>query len=136
MLPTPTHYFENAAGRLGAHPAGFAVVTWRKGPRRLDDFKAVLAHLDQLLRLHRWNKLLADQRELMPFTEDERTWVVAEWLPQAVGNGPYRYAAVLPPLDVFARLASKSVASESREKLLTYQFCETEAEAMRWLQQR
>ncbi|GGG32295.1 hypothetical protein [Hymenobacter glacieicola] len=133
MLPGATHYFENAAGRLAAHPAGFAVVTWHKGLRRLDDFKALLTHLDQLLRLRRWSRLLADQRELTPFTEAERTWVVTEWLPQAVGNGPYRYAAVLLPLDVFARLASKSVLSESQEKFLAYQFCETEAEASRWL---
>ncbi|UOQ78182.1 hypothetical protein MUN84_06200 [Hymenobacter sp. 5516J-16] len=121
------------AGRLTVHPAGFVVVTWYKGTRRLDDFKAVLTHLDQLLRLHRLSKLLADQRELTPFTEAERTWVVTEWLPQAVGNGPYRYAAVLLPLDVFARLASKSVMSESQEKFLAYQFCETEAEATKWL---
>ncbi|GAB2768827.1 hypothetical protein GCM10027175_02200 [Hymenobacter latericoloratus] len=62
--------------------------------------------------------------------------MVEEWLPRAVGEGPYRYAAVLLPLDVFARLASKSVMSESYKKFLAYQFCETETEAAQWLRQQ
>ncbi|MBB4600296.1 hypothetical protein HNQ93_000224 [Hymenobacter luteus] len=53
-----------------------------------------------------------------------------------MGEGPYRYAAVLLPLDVFARLASKSVMSESYKKFLAYQFCETETEAAQWLRQQ
>ncbi|WP_139925946.1 hypothetical protein [Hymenobacter sp. DG01] len=129
-------YFENAAARITESPEGFAVVKWHRGVRRTEDFRAVLNHLDQLFRLRQWSKLLADQRELTPFTEAERTWVVEEWLPRAVGEGPYRYAAVLLPLDVFARLASKSVMSESHKKFLAYQFCETEAEAAQWLRQQ
>lgn len=131
-----TGYFENAAARISEHPQAFAVVTWHKGIRKPEDFRAVLNHLDRLFRLRRWSRLLADQRNLAPFTEAERTWVLNEWLPQAVGEGPYRYAAVLPPLDVFARLASKSVTAEAHKKFLAYQFCETEAEAVQWLLQQ
>ncbi|MBX0290835.1 hypothetical protein K3G63_10320 [Hymenobacter sp. HSC-4F20] len=129
-------YFENAAARICESPEGFAVVKWHKGIRKPEDFRAVLSQLDRLFRLRQWSKLLADQRDLTAFTEAERTWVLEEWLPRAVGEGPYRYAAVLLPLDVFARLASKSVTAESHKKRLTYQFCETEAEAVKWLQQQ
>ncbi|KUG06741.1 hypothetical protein [Solirubrum puertoriconensis] len=128
-------YFENASGRVAEHPEGFAVVTWYKGTRQLDDFRAVLNHLDRLLRLRNGSKLLADQRLMTPFTPAESNWVVEDWLPRAVGEGPYRYAAVLLPLDVFARLSTKNVLSESQEKFLAYQFCADEAEAAQWLRQ-
>ncbi|TGE22947.1 hypothetical protein [Hymenobacter metallicola] len=133
MLAFSPVYFENAAGRVSEHPSGFAVVKWHKGVRRLEDFKEALQHLDRLLRQRRWSKLIADQRDLTPFTAEERTWTLEEWLPLAVGNGPYRFAAVLLPSDVFARLASKSIMSESQEKFLAYQFCESENEAVAWL---
>ena len=134
--PPARVYFDNAAGRVLEHPDGFAVVKWHAGGRQLADFKAVLNHLDRLLRLRNWSKLLADQRELTPFTPAESTWVVEEWLPRAVGEGPYRYAAVILPLDVFARLATKSVLSASQEKFLAYEFCADEAEAAEWLRQQ
>ncbi|AYA38709.1 hypothetical protein D3Y59_17620 [Hymenobacter oligotrophus] len=128
-------YFENASGSVAEHPEGFAVLSWHKGPRHLNDFKAVLNHLDRLLRLRNWSKLLADQQLMTPFTPEETAWVMQDWLPRAVGEGPYRYAAVILPLDVFARLASQSVLSESQKKFVAYQHCATEAEAVQWLRQ-
>ncbi|KAA9338331.1 hypothetical protein F0P96_05715 [Hymenobacter busanensis] len=139
MLSTSTSqraYFDNAAGRVAEHPGGFAVVKWKPGSRQLADFQAVLTHLDQLLRLRTWSKLLADQRDMAPFTADETAWVTDVWLPKAVGEGPYRYAAILLPTDVFARLASKSVLSTSHSQFVAYQFCDDEATAAAWLKQQ
>jgi hypothetical protein len=129
-------YFENTAGAVAEHPEGFAVVKWKPGVRELADFKAVLNQLDRLLRLRNWSKLLADQQDLTPFTATESAWVKDEWLLQAVGNGPYRFAAIILPTDVFARLASKSVLSASHSKFVAYQFCADEAEATAWLRQQ
>ncbi|UYZ59190.1 hypothetical protein [Hymenobacter latericus] len=126
-------YFENASGRVTEHPEGFAVITWHKGPRRLEDFKAILNHLDRLLRLRNWSKLLADQQLMTPFTPEETAWVMHDWLPRAVGEGPYRYAAVILPLDVFARLSSQNVLSESQKKFVAYRYCADAAEAAQWL---
>jgi hypothetical protein len=128
-------YFENAAGRLLEHPAGYVYFQYHPGKRNFLDLQALLTHTSILLHRKKWYKILGDQRLMSPFTEEERAWIVEHWLshdPQRPGG---IYAAVVVANDVFARLAASQVQHEAKTSVLTYRLFEHDADAAAWLQQ-
>ncbi len=128
-------YFENPVGRVLEHPDGYALVQYAATPRDLATFQAFLTHTRQLLRRQGWHKLLADQRTMPPFTEEERAWIRDYWLVRSVTEGYELYGAVIIPHDVFARLSLNLVMNDSQQPGLTYRLFEAEAEATAWLRQ-
>jgi hypothetical protein len=127
-------YFENAAAILREHPDGYAVFKYKSGKREFADLQAVLTHLDNLLRLRNWYRILGDQRLMTPFTEQENSWIVTYWLNATRQRPGGIYAAVLLANDVFARLAATQLRHENKAAL-TYHLFEHEAEATAWLRQ-
>jgi hypothetical protein len=127
-------YFENPVGRLLEHPDGYALVQYAAGPRDFATFQAFLTHTRQLLRRHGWHKMLADQRAMAPFTDEERTWIAEHWLAHSATDGYALFGAVVIPSDVFARLALDLVMSTVRQQsALTYRLFAAEADATAWL---
>jgi hypothetical protein len=135
MLPPSLRlYFENPVGRVLEHPAGYAVIQYHAGPRRLSDLQAFLHHTGQLLRLRGWHKILGDQRQMEPFTEEESTWIVEYWL-SPENQGRDVYAAVLLPEDVFARLSVSNLLQEAKTAALIYRVFDNEEDGVQWLLQ-
>ncbi|GAB3334176.1 hypothetical protein GCM10027511_42890 [Hymenobacter humi] len=128
-------YFENSVGRLIEHPHGYALVQYAAGPRDFTTFQAFLTHTSQLLRRHGWNKMLADQRLLSPFTDEERNWIREFWLARSESIGQALFGAVVIPSDVFARLSLNLVMNDSQHEAFTFRMFEDEAEAVLWLTQ-
>ena len=134
MLPTTYRvYYENAVGRAVDDPLGFARLTYQPGLRPRDTFHAFLGHVTRLLARRGDGCLLVDQRRMAPFTPEEQTYVVEQWLPRTVAEGGYRFGAVLVAEDVFARLATAAVVRAVRELPMQYRYFEQEAEAIGWL---
>jgi hypothetical protein len=129
-------YFENPVGRLLEHPDGYALVQYTAAPRDFAIFQAFLTHTHHLLRRHGWHKMLADQRHMAPFTEEERQWIGQEWLARSANDGYPLFGAIIIPTDVYARLALDSVMSTMQQNsALTYRLFTTEQEATAWLHQ-
>jgi hypothetical protein len=128
-------YFENPVGRLIEHPHGYALIQYAAGPRDFATFQAFLTHTSQLLRRHGWNKMLADQRQISPFTEEERQWIQEYWLARHESADHALYGAVIIPSDVFARLSVNLVLNDSQHAALTFRMFEEETEAVLWLTQ-
>jgi hypothetical protein len=124
-------YFQNPVGRLLEHPQGYAVVEYRPGPRQLSDLQGLLAQLVRLLTQRGWDKVLADQRLMQPYTPEESEWIRANGLTRGV---VFR-GAILLPHDVFARLASSQLVHEAKAASLSYRLFEEETAAATWLQQ-
>jgi hypothetical protein len=124
-------YFQNPVGRLLEHPQGYAVVEYQPGPRQLSDLQGLLAQLVRLLTQRGWDKVLADQRLMQPYTPEESEWIRANWLTRGV---VFR-GAILLPHDVFARLASSQLVHEAKAASLSYRLFEEPADAVAWLQQ-
>jgi hypothetical protein len=122
-------YFQNPVGRLLEHPQGYAVVEYQPGPRQLSDLQGLLAQLVRLLTQRRWDKVLADQRLMLPYTPEESEWIRANWLTRGV---VFR-GAILLPHDVFARLASSQLVHEAKAANLSYRLFEEPAAAEAWL---
>ncbi len=115
------------------HPDGYALVAYNDGPRDFATFQAFLTHTSQLLRRHNWHKMLADQRKMQPYSDEERSWINDYWLRQKAIDGYLLYGALLVPRDVFARLALNLVLNDSQQSALTYRLFDEEAEAVAWL---
>jgi hypothetical protein len=122
-------YFQNAVARLLEHPHGYAVVEYQPGPRRLPDLQGLLSQLAHLLTQRRWNRVLADQRQMQPFTPEESEWIRAHWLTR----GTQFHGAILLPHDVFARLASSQLVFEAKAASLSYRLFDEQATAEDWL---
>jgi len=115
--------------RLLEHPHGYAVVEYHPGPRQLTDLQGLLAQLGRLLERRRWNRVLADQRYMQPYTSQESEWIRANWLMR----GTTFHGAVLLPHNVFARLASSQLVFEAKAANLNYRLFDDQAAAEAWL---
>ncbi|MDO7887450.1 hypothetical protein [Hymenobacter cheonanensis] len=128
-LPALPLYFQNAVARLLEHPHGYVVVEYQAGPRQLADLQGLLGELAQLLARRGWNRVLADQRLMQPFTPEESEWIRAHWLTRSSTF----HGAVLLPHDVFARLASAQIILEAKAANLSYRLFDDLAAAETWL---
>jgi len=129
-------YFENPIGRLLEHPDGYALVQYAPGVRNFATFQAFLTHTRQLLRRQGWHKMLADQRQMSPYTDEERAWIRDFWLASSQSEGYEMFGAILIPADVFAQLSLNLVMSSAQQSALTYRMFEHEPEAVEWLQKQ
>jgi hypothetical protein len=131
----PRLYFENAVGRLYGHPDGYALLRFHPGQRQLPALRQLLTQVRRLLELHRWNRFLADQRLLAPYTPEDVAWVVDHWRDAAAQHPGGLYGAVVVAHDVFTRLAMGQVVQQLNGTSMHFRRFETEAEATAWLEQ-
>jgi hypothetical protein len=130
---TPLACFENEAARLLRHPAGFLHLTWGPGSASSTATRAVFEHLLRELRATGYGKVLSDQRQLAPPSDEDTAWYVLDWLPRALTQG-YRYCAIISATHLFARLALHSIRQQAmRDSSLVYQHFDQEDLAFDWL---
>ena len=137
MKPEQSEAHATSTARVYADGA-LACLTWLPGPRALSDFQDAMNALLVLLRQLRTGKALVDQRRMAPLTAAEQAWVLAYWLPRAVAQGHYRYAAVLPAADALARQATKQVRVDAAHHpgLPRYEDFADEERARQWLRRQ
>ena len=128
-----TIYFKNSVGCLWEEPEAYLRLEYDPGPREEVQFRALLTHVRQAMQRRSWSRLLINQQKMSAFTPAEESWMVNDWLPQAVRENGYRYGAVVVAHDVFARLAMTGLVMTSRKLGHTYRNFEHEKEAVGWL---
>ena len=126
-------YFENSSGRIWEEPQGFLRLEHHPGPREAVQFRALLTHTAHAMSRRQWDKLLVDQREMVPYSSSELDWMTNEWLPRAVQEHGYRYGAILLSHNVFTRLVTNQFITASRGLSHTYRTFETDEAAATWL---
>ncbi|GAB2963182.1 hypothetical protein GCM10027048_35020 [Hymenobacter coalescens] len=95
MPDTDQLRFVNAVAEVQADPEGFAYMRWQPGPRLLVDYQEAMNALLRVIRTLGTGKALVDHMNITPVTAEEQHWVTNHWLPRAVMQGNYRYAALL-----------------------------------------
>ncbi|GAA3959436.1 hypothetical protein [Hymenobacter antarcticus] len=136
MTPaSPRLYFENAVGRLYAHPDGYALLRFSPGKRKLSELQGLLSNMRSLLEFNRWHRFLTDQRLLAPLTPEEVAWIVDHWHDTAAQHPAGLYGAVVMAQDVFTRLAMGQIVQQANTASMHFRRFETEAEATAWLGQ-
>ena len=126
-------YFENSVGRILEHPDGYAVIQYHGGARQLDHLQAFLMHTGRLLRQRGWHRILADQTQMLAFTEEESHWILDYWLSQNEQRPDKLYGAVILSHDAFASLSVSQIMHEAQAAALTYRLFEDETGAQAWL---
>jgi len=126
-------YYQNPIGRLYEHPDGYLVVDYNAGKRLMSEYRPFVTRLMYALQRNGWHKMLTNQRQMAPFTEEERAWLVKQWLgPDPAWSG-HLTTAVLLPEDVFARLAVNTIMHDVREGALLYRVFTDAQDATAWL---
>jgi len=128
-----TIYFKNNVGCLWEEPEAYLRLEYYPGPREEVQFRSLLTHVRQAMQRRSWSRMLVNQQQMSAFTPAEESWMMNEWLPQAVRENGYRQGAVVVAHDVFARLAMTGIVMTSRKLGHTYRNFEHEEEAVAWL---
>ena len=80
--------------------------------------------------------MLADQRQMAPFTEQERQWIGQDWPAQGASDGYALFGAVIIPTDIYAALAlNQLIDAVQQHSALTCRLFTTEEEATTWPRQ-
>lgn len=128
-------YFENAAGQVREHPAGYGVICYTAGKREPGTFEELGTRLGQLLLARRWNRFLSDQRLLAPLTETEKAWTTDHWVNQATLRPAHLREAILTAGDVFTRLSLAQILNQAATTAggITLKYCEDPEAAQAYL---
>ena len=128
-------YFENAAGQVREHPAGYGIICYHAGKRPADSFAELGSKIGQLLVARKWGRFISDQRVLAPLTEAEKTWVTEFWIGQRVPRPAHLTEALLVASDVFTRLSMAQILNQTSSAAgsLTIQYFDKEDAAQAWL---
>ena len=128
-------YFENAAGQVREHPAGYGVVTYKPGKREPGTFEALGTHLGRLLLDRQWQRFVSDQRLLAPLTEVEKEWTTTRWVNRHELRPAQLREAILVAGNAFTRLSLVQILNQTATVAggITIQYFEQEDAAQRWL---
>jgi hypothetical protein len=131
-MPLPVNSSSDLAAARISPRHGFVHLAWKAHRFTSAEFRAALEQLLQALHASHTGKAFVDQRHMAPIAPADQEWVLRDWLPRAAQQAGYRYAAVLPSQEVYARLASANVVMRASGRPL-YQWFEDEATAVAWL---
>ncbi|UYZ57971.1 SpoIIAA family protein [Hymenobacter latericus] len=125
--------FANAFAEVQPDPEGFAYMRCLPGPRLLADYQEAMNALLRVIRNIGTGKALVDHMHIEPITPEEQQWVTTNWLPRAVVQGNYRYAALLSAPETMAWLNKVDPHLLDWPQAPTFRHFSNETEARAWL---
>jgi hypothetical protein len=123
------------AGELWVRPEGYIHLIWNAQSQDCEAAKAVFYEVLQQLQRTGCRKLLTDQRQRAPATEDYMGWLLALWLPQAAEAHLLTHVAVVHARQLELRLQAVDVCEQGLSRYgIVSQFFTTTEDAQQWLQ--
>jgi hypothetical protein len=133
-MSAPTLYFHSPAGLVLEHSLDrYAELRYLPSKRQPGELAALLTQLGQLLLARGWHKFLSDNRQMTPYSSDEKQWFVSQWLPGAVPHPTPLTGVIVLPENVVARLSFLEMSMRASESSLRYRTFRELNEAMRYL---
>lgn len=115
---------------------GYLRLDWR-GRIAKDDYVDALEFCMKASRDHQINKILVDQRQILPLTPDEQNWLAKNWFPRFLDplNGEAIISIISSPV-TFRDLSSKSIAKRLADKYdsLKIRYFAEEAHAVQFIE--
>lgn len=129
-------YYCLPAGELWVRPAGYIHLVWGPGSQDSAAARVVFEELLRLLQVTGCGKLLTDQRQRFPATEEYMGWLLADWLTQ-VGAGRYlKWVAIVTAKPLDLRLQAIDVGAEAQRRYgIISRFFSFPEVASQWLQE-
>ncbi|RZJ94626.1 MAG: hypothetical protein EOO60_02640 [Hymenobacter sp.] len=129
-----TIYFRSSAGLVLEHPSdGYAELRYLPSKRQPGDLAALLTHLGRLLLARGWHRFLSDNRQMTPYSPDEKQWFITQWLTGVVPHPNPLTGVIVLPENVVARLSFLEMSMRASESSLRYRTFQQVAEALAYL---
>ncbi|MGI4742449.1 MAG: hypothetical protein ACRYG7_45405 [Janthinobacterium lividum] len=136
-MNTSTIYFQSPAGLVLEHPLDrYAELRYLPSKRQPGDLAALLTQLECLLLARDWHKFLSDNRQMTPYSAEEKQWFVSQWLPGAVPHPIPLTGVVVLPEQVVARLSFLEMSMKAEASSLRYRTFKELDEALAYLAAR
>ncbi|MBJ6145521.1 hypothetical protein [Hymenobacter sp. BT559] len=133
-MSASTIYFHSSAGLVLEHSLdGYAELRYLPSKRQPGDLAMLLTQLGRLLLARGWHKFLSDNRQMTPYSLDEKQWFVSHWLPGAVPRPTPLTGVVVLPEQVVARLSFLEMSMKAAGGSLRYRTFQELDEAMAYL---
>ena len=133
-MNTATIFFHSPAGLVLEHAReGYAELRYLPSKRQPGDLAALLTHLGQLLLARNWHRFLSDNRQMTPYSADEKQWFASQWLTGAVPHPEPLTGVIVLPENVVARLSFLEMSMRASEAALRYRTFQQVDEALAYL---
>lgn len=133
-MSASTIYFSSPAGLVLAHARdGYAELRYLPSKRQPGDLAALLTRLGQLLLVRGWHKFLSDNRQMTPYSDDEKQWFINHWLSNAIPRPNPLTGVVVLPEQVVARLSFLEMSMKAAGGSLRYRTFQEIDEALAYL---
>ncbi|RZK22402.1 MAG: hypothetical protein EOO56_08710 [Hymenobacter sp.] len=133
-MAASTIYFHSPAGLVLEHSFDrYAELRYLPSKRQPGDLAALLTHLGRLLLARGWHKFLSDNRQMTPYSADEKQWFTSQWLPGVVPHPIPLTGVVVLPEQVVARLSFLEMSMKAEASSLRYRTFQNFDEAMSYL---
>lgn len=133
-MAASTIYFHSPAGLVLEHAhERYAELRYLPSKRQPGDLAALLTHLGRLLLARDWHRFLSDNRQMTPYSVDEKQWFVSQWLPGMVPRPIPLTGVVVLPEQVVARLSFLEMSMKAAAGSLRYRTFQELDEALSYL---
>lgn len=133
-MSAPTSYFQSTAGLVLEHTLdGYAELRYLPSKRQPGDLATLLTQLGRLLLARGWHKFLSDNRQMVPYSADEKQWFATQWLLGVVPRPVPLTGVVVLPEQVVARLSFLEMSMKAAGGSLRYRTFHEPAEALAYL---
>jgi hypothetical protein len=133
-MTASTIYFRSPAGLVLEHSLDrYAELRYLPSKRQPGDLVALLTQLGRLLLARGWHRFLSDNRQMTPYSADEKQWFVSQWLANAVPRPTPLTGVVVLPEQVVARLSFLEMSMKASEGSLRYRTFNELDEALSYL---
>jgi hypothetical protein len=127
-----TLYFENQAGHLYYHPAGFVRLAWATGRLPVAVIQVFYEQVLELLISTDCRRLLSEHGLRAPLPQQAQQWLTDNWIPRAIARSHTRHCAIVEGADPMHRLSTQSVVSTAPAGFVFKRFDNVPA-AEQWL---
>lgn len=127
-----TIIFKNESATLMYHPIEKIVHHEFHTPAKGAAFQAVLLGGLDLMKKHKAQKWLSDDRKNSVLAKDDEVWSVTVWTPQVIAAG-WKFWAIVMPASALGQMNMQRLSAAFKDKGVTVQFFSDPAEALRWL---
>ena len=127
-------FFQSPAGLVLEHAReGYAELRYLPSKRQPGDLAALLTHLGRLLLARDWHRFLSDNRQMTPYSADEKQWFASQWLTGIVPHPNPLTGVIVLPENVVARLSFLEMSMRASQASLRYRTFQQVEEALAYL---
>ena len=124
--------FNNTAGQVYYHPAGYVRLAWGAGRVPLDVVQAYYEKVLAVLITTGARKILSDHGQRAPLLPAAQQWLTQNWIPRAMAQARTRHCAIVEGADPVHRLSTESVVMAAPKEFVFKRFVSISA-AETWL---